>query len=347
MLLQSLCEACGLSGNEAEVRNLILKEVQGLVDEHRIDTLGNLITLKRCSNTGAARPPRVMIAAHMDEVGLMVTHIEKSGHLRFSKVGGLDDRTLLSKVVLVGNDRVPGVIGAKPIHLLKEKERHQVVETDQMYIDIGTSSREETERSVKRGDYVAFATRFSRLEGGLVKGKAFDDRAGCAALIELLRGRGSYPFDLYGVFTVQEEVGLRGARVAAYAVEPDYAFAFEGTVCDDSPKKKDLSPTTVLGDGPAITLADRSFFADKRLVKLLVETAEKNGIPYQFKQPMVGATDAGRIHLAREGVPSVAVAVPCRYIHSPVNILSLSDFENLVRLMSLALVALPTLWSSP
>jgi endoglucanase len=174
-----------------------------------------------------------------------------------------------------------------------------------------------------------------------VKGKALDDRAGCAILIELLREK--YPFDLYAVFTVQEEVGLRGARVAAYSVAPDLAFALEGTICDDLPKDRDVSPTTRLGAGPAITVMDRSVIADRRLVQLLVDSAEQNGIPYQFKQPGLGGTDAGAIHLSREGVPSTAVAVPARYIHAPVSVLSQNDFDNTLRLMQQALARVPEL----
>ena len=331
MLLKKLSEAFGVSGCEDEVRELIIGAIEGHVDEYNVDALGNLIALKR--GTGES-DLRVMLAAHMDEVGLMVTYIEKDGSLRFRPVGGLDNRILLSKEVRVGPDRVPGVIGVKPIHLLKKEERKQVVKVEQMAIDIGAGSREEAEKAVKIGDYAAFATEFVNL-GGTVKGKAFDDRVGCAVLIKILKER--YPFDLYAAFTVQGEVGLRGARVAAYAIEPDVAFVLEGTIGDDIPRKRDVSPTTELGKGPAITIMDRTCVADPRLVRLLVETAEELGIPYQFKQPVVGGTDAGAIHLSREGVPSATVAVPCRYIHSPVSLLSLEDFENTVKLMKGAL----------
>lgn len=330
MLLRELSEAFGVSGHEDAVRQLILDAVKDLVDEYRVDALGNLIAVKRASSQGRRK---VMVAAHMDEVGLMIMHVEKEGALRFRPVGGIDPRVLLAKKVRIGEDKVPGVIGVKPIHLLEPKAREQVVPVKEMSIDIGTSSKEEAERLVGIGDYAAFDVSFGELGGDLrtVKGKAFDDRAGCAVLIELLRE--SYSFEFHAAFTVQEEVGARGARVAAHAIAPDIAFALEGTICDDMPKKRDVSPTTSLGAGPAITIMDRSVVADRRLVELLVDTAKQKGIPHQFKQPGLGGTDAGTIHLSREGVPSVVVSVPSRNIHSPVCLLSLNDLDNTVRLM--------------
>lgn len=334
MLLKELSEAFGVSGHETAVRELILDTIKDWIDEHRVDALGNLIVLKRGDGSSKRK---VMLSAHMDEVGLMIMHIEKDGSLRFYEVGGIDDRVLLAKTVLIGDEKVPGVIGVKPIHLLDSKEREQVLKQKQLSIDIGASSQEEAGKLVKLGDYAAFDVSFAELGGELrtVKGKAFDDRAGCAVLIELLRQ--DYPFDLHAAFTVQEEVGLRGARVAAYSIAPDLAFALEGTICDDLPKKRDVSPTTKLGAGPAITIMDRSVIADRRLVQLLVDTAKQNGIPYQFKQPGLGGTDAGAIHLAREGVPSTVVSIPSRYIHSPTCLLSLNDFDNAVHLMGATL----------
>ncbi len=340
MLLEQLSNARGVSGNEAPVRDLLIEAIKAHVSEYRVDHIGNLIAHKK-ARSARKSAPKVMLAAHMDEVGLIIVHHESNGHLRFRVVGSIDPRVLLSKVVLIGKDKIPGVIGVKPIHLLKKKERDQVIDVEAMTIDIGAKSKEDAQGAVKIGDYAAFATEFGAVGDGLVKGKALDDRTGCAALVEILKR--DYPFDLYGVFTVQEEVGLRGARVAAYAIEPDVAFVLESTVCDDSPKKKDVSPTTRLGDGPAITLADRSFISDRRLVHLLVETAKENRIPFQFKQPMIGGTDAGRIHLTKEGVPSAAVAVPTRYIHSPVSLLSLHDYQNMVALMTKTLPKLTKL----
>ncbi|CAG0947864.1 partial Putative aminopeptidase YsdC, partial [Anaerolineae bacterium] len=208
MLLEKLSNARGVSGNETEVREILIEAIKDRVAEYRVDSLGNLIALKKAKAARGRAPLRVMLAAHMDEVGLMIVHHDSNGHLRFAKVGGIDDRVLLSKVVLIGKDKIPGVIGVKPIHLLKAKEREQVLDADSLTIDIGAKSKEEAQSAVKVGDYASFATEFGELGDGLVKGKSLDDRAGCAALVEILKR--DYPFDLYGVFTVQEEVGARG-----------------------------------------------------------------------------------------------------------------------------------------
>jgi endoglucanase len=332
MILEALSNAFGPSGCENEVRQVVLGAIADKVDEYQVDHLGNIIAFQK----GTANPGfKVMVAAHMDEVGLMITHADESGLLHFTKVGGIDDRVLPAKVVRIGEKRIPGVIAMKPIHLLTRSERKKVVVYDRMVIDIGVSTKAEAEKLVHKGDYAAFDVQFEEL-GELVKGKAFDDRAGCAVLVSLIEN-GPYPFDFYPVFTTMEEVGLRGARVAGYSVMPDVAFALEGTICDDGPKEEDVSPTTVVGKGPAISVMDRSVVADRRLVRLLVETAEAEGIAYQFKQPLKGGTDAGAIHLAKTGVPSLPVAVPSRYIHSPVCMLSKKDFENTVKLMTSAL----------
>ncbi len=344
MLLEELSNAFGPSGCEDEVRRILARALRDKVDSLTTDALGNLIAFKE--GTGPEPRLRVMVDAHTDEVGLMVTRIEKSGLLGFRAVGGIDDRLLLAKGVRVGPDRLPGVILAPPAHLTKPEQRNKVIKIDQLVIDVGASSEDEAKKLVQVGDYVAFDTRFQVLhEDGLrmVAGKAFDDRAGCAAAAALADG--DYAVDLYLSFSSQEEVGLRGARVAAYRIEPDVAFALEGTICDDTPKKEDVSPTTEIGKGPAITIMDRSFVADRRLNRLLIDTAEAEGIPYQFKQPGMGGTDAGAIHLAKTGVPSAAVSVPSRYIHGPASLLSLNDFDHLVALMRATLQALPDGWT--
>ena len=345
MLLEELSNAFGPSGCEDEVRRTLARALHGKVDTLQADALGNLIAFKQ--GTGPGPRLNVMIDAHTDEVGLMITRIEKNGLLGFRAVGGIDERLLLAKGVVVGKDRIQGIILAPPVHLTKAEQRKQVIKIDQLVIDIGATSQDEAKGMVKVGDYAAFDTRFQVLSQDgwrTVKGKAFDDRVGCAAAAALAEEE--YPVDLYLSFSAQEEVGMRGARVAAYRIDPDMAFALEGTVCDDTPKKEDVSPTSELGKGPAITLMDHSFIADKRLVSLLAESAKTSSIPYQFKQPGVGGTDAGAIHLTKAGVPSAAVAVPCRYIHAPVSLMSLNDFDNLVALMKAALRILPERWKS-
>ncbi|MBI3360303.1 MAG: M42 family metallopeptidase [Chloroflexi bacterium] len=330
--LRALCEAIGVSGDESAVRKIVIEAVKDHVDEIRADTLGNVIAVKKGTGRGVAR---MMVAAHMDEVGLMIVGIDSDGTLKFEPVGGLDDRVLLGKPVVVGADRIPGVIGAKPVHLLKGPEAEQVVKMDSMRIDIGANSKESAGRRVKPGDRATFTPSFARI-GNVVRGKALDDRAGCAALIEILIGK-PFVFDLHAAFTVQEEIGLRGARVAAHAIDPIAAFILETTICDDLPKEDDVSPGTLLGNGPAITVMDRTAITDRRLVDHMIATAESLRLPYQFKQPGIGGTDAGAIHLARGGVPSVVISVPCRYLHAPIAMMSQADFCNEITLVRAAL----------
>ena len=331
-LLRELSEAVGVSGREEAVRQVIYAAVKPHVDEIRVDALGNLIAFKQ----GQAQDRlKVMVAAHMDEVGFMITGHEGNGSLKFRPVGGLLDQALAGKRVQVGPDRVPGVIGIKPIHLAEGEESHRVVKLDSLSIDVGASSKEEAEGVAQVGDVATFLTPFADL-GPTFMGKAFDDRAGCAVLIELVRAA-PYSFDLYAVFTVQEEVGLRGARVAAYGVEPDAAVVLDCTPANDMPKKKDVSPNTVLGKGPAIYIMGGRTFSDRRLIELLTKAGDEEGIPYQIRQPGAGGTDAGSIQLAREGIPVVSVSVPGRYIHSPAAIISRDDLANTPRLVQAAL----------
>jgi len=332
MLLEKLTNASGVSGFEDEIRQVIREELSPHADDLYTDTIGNLFAVKKGNETDL----KVMVAAHMDEVGLFVDFVDSKGFVKFKKIGGIDDRVLLSKRVYIGADKIPGVIGAKPIHLRSGDQK--VIKSDDMSIDVGATSKDGAK--CKIGDPVVFATKFVQ-SGSILRGKAFDDRAGCGVLIELLKR--SYPFTLCGVFTVQEEVGLRGAKVAGYAVNPDFAFALEGTTAGDMPSKRDVSPSTNMGAGPAISIMDRTTISDKRLVNLLVDTAKKENIPYQFKRTITGGTDAGAIHRARGGVPSITVSVPSRYIHSPVGMINLSDFQNTVELMYKTLCRMPEL----
>lgn len=328
MFLKELSEASGVSSREQEIRDLIRDYVKPNVDEIFTDSLGNLYAVKGKTKPG----PKVMLAAHMDEVGLMITNIEKNGLLRFSPVGGIDPRVLVSKPVYIGKDKVIGVIGAKAIHLQRPEERTQVLGFDDLYIDIGASDDDEAKKLVKIGDVAIFTTKYQQM-GDLVLGKAFDDRAGCAALVELIKVEFDCP--VYFVFTVQEEVGLRGAGPASYRVEPDVALVLEGTTASDVGDTDEANYSTSVGKGPAITVMDRSVISHPKVVEKLFKLAEENNIPTQVKRTITGGTDAGKISLSKDGVPTAVMAVPCRYIHSPVTVMSLTDWQHLVKLAEL------------
>jgi endoglucanase len=326
-LLKQLTEAVGVSGEEKEVRKLILELISDHIDEHRIDAMGNLIAIKK--GTGEL-DWTVMVDAHMDEVGLMVTEVDSNGAFQFVGVGGFNDRALLGKVVQVGSKKVTGVIGARPIHLLDFSQRDNLVKMKEMRIDIGASTKEAAGKKVKSGDRAAFVTDYEEL-GDVAIGKSFDNRAGCAALIELLR-KDPYPFDLAAAFTVQEEVGLRGARVAGFSVKPDVALVLESTPAYDLPNERDVSPNVVLGNGPAIYVMDSNALQDPRLVSHITKTAADNDIPFQIRQPGGGGTNTGSIQRAGAGVPAATIATPTRYTHVPVSMINLNDFNNVIRL---------------
>jgi endoglucanase len=326
-LLKNLTEAIGVSGAEKEVRLLIRDLINDHVDEWQVDTMGNLIALKK--GTGAS-DLRVLVDAHMDEVGLMVTEITADGTLKFSTIGGFDPRALLGKVVQVGTKKLTGVIGAKPVHLLTAAERDRAMSIEAMRIDIGAKKKLSVGSKVKIGDRAAFVTEYEEL-GGTAVGKAFDNRAGCAALIELLRAQ-PYPFDLYAVFSVQEEVGLRGAQVAAYHVQPDVALVLECTPAYDLPNEKDVSPNVALGQGPSIYVMDRGTIQDPKLVAHITKTAVAHNIPYQIRQPGGGGTNTAVIQRAHAGVPAATIAIPGRYAHTPSMMINLEDYANVVKL---------------
>jgi tetrahedral aminopeptidase len=335
-LLKSLTEAVGVSGDEKEVRLLLRDLIADHVDEWRVDTMGNLIALKK--GTGVSNL-RVMVDAHMDEVGLMITDIATDGTLKFTGVGGFDDRALLGKMVQVGQKKHTGVIGAKPIHLLNSSERERVVKMDAMRIDIGAKNKDAAGKLVNVGDRAAFITPYEEL-GPTALGKAFDNRAGCAALVELLRAH-PYPFDLYAAFTVQEEVGLRGAEVAAYGINPDVALVLESTPAYDLPNDSDASPNVALGEGPSIYVMDRHTIQDPRLVAHITRVAAENGIPFQIRQPGGGGTNTGAIQQSRSGIRAATLAIPGRYPHTPTMMIHLEDYAHTVKLAEATLRSLP------
>ncbi len=330
-LLKRLTEACAVSGDEGSIREIVLEQIKSHVDDVQVDALGNVLATKR--GKGKHRP-RVMLAAHMDEVGFMIIYDDGDGLFRFDTVGGLDKRQLVGKPVWVGADRVPGVIGTKPIHLTTSNERSRAISVESLRIDVGPNNG----GKVNVGDRATFATQFQRI-GKSIRAKAIDDRIGVTMLIELIK-HAPTNIDLQAAFTVQEEVGLRGARVAAYALEPDLAIALDSTPAMDLPRwdgEENIRYNTKLGFGPAIYVADGATLSDPRLINHLQETGQANGIPYQLRQPGGGGTDACAIQRSREGVPAVSVSVPARYIHTAASIARVDDWRNTLSLLYAAL----------
>jgi endoglucanase len=328
-LLEKLCNACAVSGDEGEVRKIVLEEVKPYADELKVDALGNVLVTKHGSGSNR---PRVMLDAHMDEVGFILVSEEGDGLYGFQAVGGIDPRHLPGKPVLVGKNHLPGVIGSKPIHMAGEEELKRKPSIDSLRIDLGPGGK------AKPGDWATFATKFRRV-GPSIMAKAIDDRIGVATLIELVR-HAPANIDLLAAFTVQEEVGLRGAKVAAYAFDPDLAIAIDSTPAHDMPNHDGSeSPfyNTKLGLGPAIYVYNFATIDDPRLVRFLKETAEAEGIPYQIRQPGGGGTDAGAIQRTRTGVPVVSVSVPHRYTHSPISVSRVDDWKNALSLLHIAL----------
>ncbi len=327
MYIKELTDLCGVSGNEDAVRDFIYDKIKDKCDEIYKDNIGNLI----CLNRGKKRDKKVMLSAHMDEVGLIVSKICDNGFIKFKTVGGIDTRVLISKKVFIGENKINGVIGAKAIHLQKKSERESVPEEKDLYIDIGAKDKEEAEKFVSVGDYCSFNSEFVEFGDGFIKAKALDDRLGCACLMSLADKH--FDFDLYLVFTVQEEVGLRGARVAASRVNPDIAIVVEGTTCSDVYGAKEKDCSTKAGGGAALSIIDRSTYYDKELTDELYNVAKKNRIPVQFKKTATGGNDAGAIHLSCGGVKTAAISVPARYIHSPSSVIKKSDYDAVKKLV--------------
>ncbi|MBF8983097.1 M42 family metallopeptidase [Lutibacter sp. B2] len=328
MLLKRLTEANGVSGNEHEVRALIKDEIKSHVDEIKVDRLGNLIAIKH----GKEGYPKIMLSAHMDEVGLMVNSIDDNGFIKFLTVGGIDDRILASTVVDIGKNKIKGVIGAKAIHLQSPDERKTPLKHKELYIDIGAKSKEEAEKLVSRGDYIGFSSDYIEFGNDLIKAKALDDRAGCAIIMDLLKQ--SYDSTIFAVFSVQEEVGLRGAAPAAYALNPDMAIVIETTSCFDLAGIEEPDFVTRMSKGPALSILDTVTYYNKEITQKIIDTAKKHNIPYQFKMIPKGGNDSGKIHLTREGIKTAAISLPCRYLHSPISVISKKDYSNCNLLLS-------------
>ncbi len=329
--LEILSMANGTSGDESAVRKLIYDEVMGYPScIAKTDNAGNLIVSKK----GKIQPKnKLMFSAHMDEVGFIITHIDENGFLKFSNVGGIDSRVIVGKRVLVGKNAIPGLLGSKAIHLVKKDEFDNPTKTSDLYIDIGADSREEAEKFVTLGDRAVFDSDFEKFGDGCVMGKALDDRAGCAMLMELLKEDAEYDFT--ACFTTREEIGGNGASAAAFGVDPDIAVIIEATTAGDVPCVPGDKFICKQGEGPVITFRDKATLYDMDLFHYTMELCKKNGIPSQTKHGVCGGTDAGPIHKTRGGIRPVAVSLPARYIHSPYATIKLSDAEHTVSLLRL------------
>lgn len=326
-MIKELCALSGISGRENAVREYIIEKIRDYA-EYSVDPLGNLIVFKK------GRKPaknKVMLDAHMDEVGLIITAVTSEGYLRFTKVGGIDTRVMLGRTVKVGDKAVNGVIGIKPVHLVEKSAEADIPKADDLYIDIGAKSREEALVYIRIGDAAWFAGGFVEFGDGFVKSKALDDRAGCAILIELIRSELEY--DAWFSFSVQEEIGTRGAQTAAFTVAPDYAIVVETTTAADISGVKDEKRVCICGEGGTVSFMDRSTLYDRELFDKAFEIAEKKSIRCQPKTMVAGGNDAGAIHKSRGGVKVLTVSVPCRYLHSPGCVIRYSDVEESLKLI--------------
>ena len=332
-LLEKLSNAHGISGWEGSIQQIVKEEIGPYVDEVRLDKLGNLIATKK----GVA--PSIMIEAHADEIGLMVKHVDEKGFLRFIRIGGWFDQTLLNQRVIIHTRSGPitGVIGCKPPHVMKDEDRKKVIEAKDMFIDIGCISQKEVEDlGILPGTPVSIDRTFASLQGDRVTGKAFDNRAGLIIMIEALK-RTKSKSTIYAVATVQEEVGLKGARVAAYDLNPDVAIAADVTIPGDHPGIEKKDAPIEMGKGPVVVVADasgRGIIATPQVIEWLAGTAREFEIPIQLEASDGGTTDATAIYLTKSGIPTGVISVATRYIHSPVEVLCISDIDKAAELMA-------------
>lgn len=321
-MIKTLCELFGPSGYEDPVAAKIASFLPDSVSFFT-DRIGNAYAIKEPSGDEKGT---IMLCAHMDEVGLIISSIYPDGALGFQSVGGIVPTCLLGKRVSIGTNGVLGVIGSVPIHLLSKEEKEREIPISKMYIDIGAANAEEAAKLVSLGDYAVFDTAFSETEA-IFCGKALDDRLGCAAIIEVMKSYQPEHFRLVGCFTVQEETGIRGAKVAAEKIKPNLSLVFETTTCNDLPNVLSQQCVTKMGEGIALSVADAYTIYPHRLRERLVSLAEKNNISYQIKNQTFGGNDCGNISIANGGIPVAVLSVPCRYLHTPVSFASRSDYQ--------------------
>ncbi|MBI1294784.1 M20/M25/M40 family metallo-hydrolase [bacterium] len=325
-LIRKLCEVYGPVGREGAVREVIRQEIEGVVDEVRVDAMGNLIATKRPTQDGAQPGKRIMLAAHMDEIGVMVSHVDEKGFLRVTPVGGVLAAAVLGTQAMF-EDGTRGLFGIEGQILVRDKP-----ELSKVFLDVGATSKED--QSLGIGDQAVFRTAFVD-QGKRLLAPNFDDRIGCAVLVQVLREIKQTPNEIIAVFTVQEEVGVRGAKVSGFSVEPDLVIALDVTAAGDIPEVK-VSPSA-LGAGPAIKVKDTFMLADLGVRRWLVRTAEAFDIPYQLEILELGGTDASAVQTSRAGVRAGAVSIPSRYVHQPSQMIDYDDVQNCVRLLVNAL----------
>ncbi len=329
--LKSLCEINGTSGREEKVREYIIEKVKGK-GEYHVDPLGNLIV-----SVKGKRPAKnkVMLSAHMDEVGFIITYITDDGFLKFDCVGGVDEKVVAGRTLLVGDNEIPGVVGIRAIHLTEKSEEGKVPPLSKMYIDIGAKNKEEAEKYVSIGDSAYFISDFKLFGNNKVKSKAIDDRFGCALMLDMIEK--GVEFDAVFAFLVQEEVGLRGAGAAAYTVKPDYSIVLEATTAADVAGVSGSDCVCSLSKGAVVAFMDRSTIYNREMFKRAFELAKENDIPCQTKTAVAGGNDAGAIHKSLGGVYTINVSLPCRYIHSATSIADLSDMQSCRKLAEVLL----------
>ncbi len=328
-LLKILSETNSVSGDESAVRGIIMDSIKNDVDEINVDTMGNIIAYKKGKNSNK----KLAVTVNMDEPGFIVSDITEKGYIKFKSVGNIDPRKIISKKVVIGDNKVKGIIGMKAIHLQTKSERENVVSVSKLFIDIGAKNKTDAQKSVKKGDYITFATSFAQI-GENVKGKALDRSGVCTALIDALKGE--YPYDVYVLFLAQHEVGSRGAKIAAHRVDPDVILTLSSVDTTDMYGCDDNSGA-VLGGGVVINYADKAVIADKKLTDYMVECTKKAEIKNQVKVLKSSGSDGGAMQTAGDGTQCLNAVIPCRYSHSPISLMNMNDIENMTQYISLFL----------
>jgi tetrahedral aminopeptidase len=333
-LLKKLCETPGISGYETLVSAVIKEELRGLCDQVETDRMGNIIALKKAAiKEKDSKKTKIMLAAHMDQIGFLVKSIDQKGFLKFARIGGFDPKTLVAQRVIVhGQKDLVGVIGSKPIHVMEEEEKKKAPDFKDFYIDLGLNKKE-VENLVQPGDFITFDRDFVQMNDKMVTSLALDNRVGVYVILEVLRRVKNYQVDIYAVATSQEEVGLRGAMTSSYAIEPDVGIAVDVTIAMDTPGINEEEKGCALGKGTAIAVLNSSMIAHRGLYQFLKELAEKNKINYQLDVMERGGTDAGSIQKTRCGVVTGGVSIPSRYIHSVVEMCHRDDIEATIQLL--------------